>query len=360
MKLKSISLFIISISLLSCGRNRNTISPERKNLVQAVYASGKIFPLNDYKVYSKIPAYVEEIHVKVGDMVKAGQPLLTLRNEVNDLNIRTAKNAYELARENSSENSAVLNALKDELASAKSKLQLDSINFTRFRNLFAANATSKVNLDNASTQFDISKRNYQRIFNNLIATKQRLQLEFKNAENQYQAQQVNKKDYVLYAIADAKVYDITVRDKGEFVTSQQALVELGDPSRFEVELNIDETDIGLVKTGQKVRYEIDAYKGEFPEGVISETYPRISAGNKTSRVISTIQTNKTLFSGMSVEANILISKKNNVLVIPREFIQTGNQVKLQDGSLKKIKTGVEDLQYVEVVEGLDENSRIKK
>ena len=39
-----------------------------------------------------------------------------------------------------------------------------------------------------------------------------------------------------------------------------APVEIGDSSRFEVELAVDETDIALLHTGQPVVYAIDAYR----------------------------------------------------------------------------------------------------
>ena len=59
---------------------------------------------------------------------------------------------------------------------------------------------------------------------------------------------------------------------------------------------------------------------------------------------------------MSVEANIIIEKRSNILVIPREYVFDFNKVKVKGKEESMvIKKGIEDLEYVEVLEGLSEN-----
>ena len=41
------------IVLTSCGGNKNSTSPIKKDLVQAVYASGKVYPHAYYKLLEK-------------------------------------------------------------------------------------------------------------------------------------------------------------------------------------------------------------------------------------------------------------------------------------------------------------------
>lgn len=62
---------------------------------------------------------------------------------------------------------------------------------------------------------------------------------------------------------------------------------------------------------------------------------------------------------MSVEANIIISEKKNTLVIPREFLIDGNKVKIKDKEeLTEIVKGAEDLEFIEIISGIDENTEI--
>lgn len=360
--IKYFFLFCISLSFLSCGKKNDSTNPVRKNITQAVYSSGKIYPVNDYKVYAKLPGYVEKIHVNVGDSVKIGQGLLTIKSEVSEKNVEMAKNQYELAQKNAGENSPVLSAVKEDVASARSKYELDSANYTRFMNLSKENATSKLQLDQAKTQFDISRQNFQKAFNNFIGTRDRLRTELENAKLQYEAQTSNQSDYVIASVVNGKVYDIVPKE-GELVNNMFMLMEVGDGNKFEVELSVDETDVSFLKNNQEIVYSIDAYKEKFFKGRISEIYPRINQLNKTSKVVATIELDNSvsIFSGMSVEANIIIETKNNVLVIPREFLLDANKViRKSEGDTVKIKTGAEDLEYVEVVNGIDEQTELIK
>ena len=360
---KTIFLTIIVLTVFaSCKKSTDSTKPFRKNITQAVYASGKIYPLNHYKVYSKLPGYVEKIHVNIGDTVKLGQPLLTIKSEVSELNVNTAKNLLELAEKNANENAPMLQAIKEDVASAKSKYELDSANYARFTNLYKENATSKVQFDQAKTQFDVSKQTFLRAMSNLANTRDRIRTELENARIQYDAQVSNRNDYIIASTVNGKVYDIVPKE-GELVNTLMLLMEIGDDKKFEVELSVDETDVAFVQKDQKVALTIDAYKDIVFEGKIMEAYPRISQGNKTSKVIATIDvgSDKNIYSGMSVEANIIVSQKENALVIPREFLIDNKKVKLKDNKeLIEITKGIEDLEFVEVLNGIDENTEIIK
>src|SRR5258708_7533712 len=92
-------LFLFA-AVSSCKKGKDVTTPIRKDLTQAVYASGKLYPVNDYRVYSKLPGYIEKIHVHVGDSVKLGEPLMTIKSEISELNVNSAKNLLDLARKN--------------------------------------------------------------------------------------------------------------------------------------------------------------------------------------------------------------------------------------------------------------------
>lgn len=362
MKIK-IVLFLLSAALFaSCSGAGDAITPQRKDLTQAVYASGRIYPIDAYKVYSKLPGYISEIHVNVNDTVRVNQPLITIKSEVSELNVGTAKNLLDLARRNASESSSMLNAMKQDVASARAKYELDSANFTRFSNLYKENATSKMQYDQARTQYDISKQNYLKAFSAYTNTRDRLRVEMENAELQYEAQLSNRNDYTIASVMDGKVYDVVPKE-GELVQSQLALMEIGNGSRYEVELNVDEADVSLLRIGQEVAYIIDAYKDKVFKGKIMQVYPRINVINKTSKVVASVELDRTVnvYSGMSVEANIIIAEKKGVLVIPREYLSEGNKVKVKGkDELVPVKVGASDLESIEIIEGIDENTELEK
>ncbi|MEW6469193.1 MAG: efflux RND transporter periplasmic adaptor subunit [Bacteroidota bacterium] len=356
-------LVIAFLSLLgSCGRKGDSIFPARKDLTQAVYASGKIYPVNDYKVFAKLPGYVEKIHVRVGDSVKVGQTLITIRSEVSGKNVEMARNQYELAMKNAGEGSPLLIALQQDIASARTKYELDSANYQRFANLEKENATSKLQLEQARTQFDISKQLWLKAKSNYTATRDRLNTELENARLQFEAQSSNQGDYIIASVVNGRVYDIVPKE-GELVGSAMMLMEVGDGASYEVELSVDETDVSFIEKGQDIVYTIDAYRDQLFKGKVLEAYPRINPTNKTSKVVASIQLGSLIrvYSGMSVEANIIIAVKKNALVIPREFLLGSSQVrrKAQNDTVK-IQRGAEDLEYIEVLSGIDEHTEIVK
>lgn len=360
--MNKIALLFLATILFSCGTKSDTTFPEFRDITQAVYASGKIYPLNDYKIYAKLPGYIEKIHVKVGDSVKTGQPLLTIKSEVSEKNVEIAKNQFELAQKNASEKSPVLSAIREEVATARSKYVLDSANFVRFSNLLKENATSKLQLDQAKTQFDISKQNFLKALNNYTSTHDRVKTEFENAKLQFEAQASNQSDYTIVSVMNGKVYDI-VPKQGELVNSMLVLLEVGDGTDFEVELSVDETDVSFLKISQEIVYTMDAYKDKIFKGKVLETFPRINQLNKTSKVLASIELDNSVsvFSGMSLEANIIIEKKNDALVIPREFLLAGNKViRKSEGDTVSVKTGAEDLEFIEVIEGIEKNTELIK
>ena len=69
------------------------------------------------------------------------------------------------------------------------------------------------------------------------------------------------------------------------------------------------------------------------------------------------------YNGVFAEANILIAEKKDALVIPSSLISGGDSVIVKENrNEKKIKIikGIENFDYVEVVQGLDKNSELVK
>jgi multidrug efflux pump subunit AcrA (membrane-fusion protein) len=309
-------------------------------------------------VLSKFPGYIEKILVHAGDSVIAGQTLIIIRNEVGSFNVSLAENNYQLATNNADDNGTLLKSILQDIVAAKSKYELDSVNFIRQEGLYRDNATSRLNLDHAKTQFELSKASYFKNRETYYNKRQQLNIERQNAFNQLQAAKASHGDYELLAAISGKVYDV-IPNVGDLVGSQSVLMEIGDHDQFEVELAIDETDISSIQLNQEVVYVIDAYRDSIFTGRITEIFPRVNPLSKTLRVKASFDSSLKLklFSSMSAEANIRISDRKNVLVIPREYITDGNKVKVKgEKDFREVKKGVEDLEFVEVRDGIDEST----
>lgn len=361
--MKLIGIFIIALSLVACSSKSTSIRPERRDITQAVYASGKIYPLDFTQVSTKVPGIVQEIFVKEGDTVAVGQPLLRIKSVANDVGIQAAQNQLTLARENAQTSGAFLLAFARDVEAARAKYVLDSLNASRQVRLYQQQATTRSAVDAAQTQLTISSESFNKAQDGLRAARQRVATELRNAELQVSSQTAQRDDYIIYAAVSGKVYNV-IPDLGELVTQQAVLVEIGSHTAFEVELSVDELDIALVQPGQRVHYTIDAYAGETFFGVITEITPRVSTTDKSSRVRATLSLkSQRVYPGMSVEANIVTRQQMSALVIPREYLVGSNQVRVrrngEDVTLR-IEKGIQDLQYVEVRSGLTEQDEVIK
>jgi len=357
MKFNSNAWLFLLLILACCGQKEDKTHPVLKDITQAVYASGKIFPVDYYRLNISIPGYIKEIYVKVGDTVKVGEPLFAMKSEVTNFNVATAKNNLDLASLNASENSSFMNAAKQDINLAKEKLEFDSVNYERVLGLSESNATTKVALEQARAQYQASKQNFRKARSSLSATKERLSTEVKNAQNMYRAQQSNSNDFTYFSAVTGKVYDISGK-QGEYFTPQQIVMELGRIDNYEVELSVDEADIHYLGKNQEVIFQTEAYPNLFLKGSIKEVYPKISSTNKSIKVMASIDLPEgiSMYAGATLEANIINQKKQKALVIPRYYLSNDSIIIKKKGKGKKqkikVELGVSNVEFMEVLSGL--------
>lgn len=345
---------------VACNTGGSAIQPVHKDLVQAIYASGKIFPYNHVFIAAKVNGYASKVLVKTGDVVKAGTPLVLLSAPGSDVNIDIAQTNLQLSQANNADNMNQLNAALQDIQSAYAKYQLDSTSYERYKNLWNENITTRQSVDQAKTQADLAWQNYLKaksVYSNL---KTKLSTDVSLAEQQLALQKISKSDYVITAPYDGKVYDVPVKE-GQLVTAGTVAIEFGDPVKFEAELDVDETDIGMLQISQRVLLSMDAYPEQPVYTVIREILPGVSQGTRTTTVKADMPADSLrLFSGMSTEANIIVSTKKNVLVIPVEYLASDNTVLTAEGKKLPVKTGIRDMEHVEIISGIDTTTQLKK
>lgn len=367
MKKTALNGFLVAFGLMmfSCGDKEDKTKPVHKDITQAVYASGKIFPEDYYRLNISIPGYIKEIYVKVGDTVQVGQPLFAMKSDVSNLNVATARNNLDLATLNANDNSAYMTAVKQDVSLAREKMELDSANYARVLNLAESNATTKASLDQAKALFASSRQTYIKAISSLEATRERLRTEVKNAQNLYKAQQSNSNDFTYYAAVTGRVYDINGR-QGEYFTPQQIVMELGRIDNYEVELSVDEADIHYLAKKQEVIFQTEAYPNLYLKGEIKEVYPKISSTNKSIKVVASIHLPEgiSMYAGATLEANIINQRKTNALVIPRYYLSNDSIIVKRKGNGKKekikVELGVGNVEFVEVLNGLAIDDEVYK
>lgn len=349
---------LASLTLLAACNRQQTVKPQQKGITEAVYASGFIVPKEEYKIYSLADGYITERYLQEGDDVKAGQAIFRIQSDAQGAKADAAGEAYRLAAQNLGENSPVLTDLKLTITNAQIKFTNDSANYARYKNLLAAGAITKADFDKAELSYNMSA-------NDLSAAKQRytkmrdqLKVEARNASSNLSAAGQDLSNFIIKSLIDGTVFEV-YKEPGEAVRRNDAVAMVGDKNARVIELSVDQQDIEKVKIGQEVLIKIDVSGSKVYKAKVTRIYPSMNKNDQSFRVDAEFnEAPEFSLVHTSVEANIIVSKKDKALVIPKSVLIGENEVMIRGlakGKTVTIKKGIESMDYVEVLEGIKES-----
>jgi multidrug efflux pump subunit AcrA (membrane-fusion protein) len=357
--MRSIQLLFVLLIIISCSKKQDKILPIEQNLTESVYASVTIQPESLYQAHAIVSGILDENFVKEGDMVSKNQALIQIINNSPKLNTENAKFALELAKENYNGGAAILNSIKDEIKAATLTFKNDSINYFRQKNLWEQNIGSKAQYDTQKLNYELSSNNLKLLQNKYERTKNELSTAVKQAENNYQNSLITTKDFTVNSNMNGKVYAL-YKEPGELVTTMEPLASIGSATSFIIEMLIDEVDIVKISENQEVLLVLDAYNESVFKAKVSKIYPKKDERNQTFLVEAVFDDSpEVLYPGLSGEANIIIKKKDSALTIPKAYVIYGDKVKTDDG-LTTISTGLQNMEYIEVLSGINKDTYIYK
>ncbi|OHD70940.1 MAG: hypothetical protein A2W19_08210 [Spirochaetes bacterium RBG_16_49_21] len=159
---------------------------------------------------------------------------------------------------------------------------------------------------------------------------------------------------------------VRAAEPGQSANNASAILVLSD--RLIVKADVDETDIGRVKVGQKAGIRLDAYPDVEAKGRVDLIeYESKVINNVTMYVVNIVpdRVPEIFRSGMSADISIIQEVKNNALLLPNDAVFIENQkdyvwVQKSPGKPEKreIQVGVSDDQNIEVLSGITANERI--
>ena len=140
-------------------------------------------------------------------------------------------------------------------------------------------------------------------------------------------------DYVVEAPSEGTVVKKNSK-AGDTIDSSNAtdpLCVIYDLSSVKFSIDVDETEIALVKTGQKATVTADAVEGEF-EGVVTKVpVDGVNENGVTTYTIEIqIENYGDLLPGMNVDAEIVVEEADNVIAVPVNSVNRGNIVFVKD------------------------------
>ena len=156
-------------------------------------------------------------------------------------------------------------------------------------------------------------------------------------------------------------------EPGQTFTGNDTVLVMAD--KLIVKAQIDETDIGRIKIGQKVGIVLDAYPNEKISGQVEHiAYESKVVSNVTVYEVDVIPSEVPAFfrAGMSATVNFSQSERENVLLVSLRAVKKRGKssyvfkVKTEGGQPEpiQVETGLENTENIEVVSGLAEGDRV--
>lgn len=250
--------------------------------------------MTDTNVNSQTSGRIKEVKVKEGENVKKGQVLITIDSD--SLSAQQAQIQAQIDTIKSQLNSAIAarnvraaalekaqnGARPEEISQAKAAYELQQSTYNRVKTLYDQGFSTKADLDNATSQLEISKSKYELTqngsrpediksaqadldqANSAIET---VQGQLRQAEASLQGLNVNINNATITAPTDGVVTQLNV-ESGELVSIGMPLIVITDSSTSSILCNVKETDLSKVKLDQVVSIKIPAYSDKSFKGKV--------------------------------------------------------------------------------------------
>jgi multidrug resistance efflux pump len=292
--------------------------------------------------------------------VKKGQVLFQI-SPTSDIQSRLTNAEIDLreAESNYLGNNNLLKNLELEIQYISEQLNLDSINFKRQERLYDQNIGTKLQYDQTRLKYFTTQKKLNILKKKLAQTSSNLKSNYKKALINTKTEKSQLDDFTIRSEIDGKIYAIN-KEVGDFISNQERFAELGSAESYKIEMDIDEVDITKIKVGDTVIISLDAYLDDVFVATVNHILPKKNDVTQTFRVESVFRNPPPkIYNGLSGEANIIVSKRKNALVIPTVYLMPNNKVSTSDG-VKTIKIGLKNLKFVEVLSGIDANTTLLK
>ncbi len=329
------------------GKNQSernvTVTVERGNLVEYALAVGQIEPRNEIEVKSKISGVVSRVYAEAGDFVKQGDPLLEIRPDPTPLELAEAKRNVE-----------------------RSEIALDNIQREMFR------------MEQLRARDMVSEHDYQGLQRRLRDAEINLQLNRERLEL-LESGRILIGDMLIESVvkapADGFILEKRV-DTGDPIvplTSYQAGTPLMTLARMDDLLfkgTVDEIDVGKLEEGMTAEIRVGALPGAHVMGELTRISLKATTRDNSTvfpvEIRITDDDNRVLRAGYSANANVVIDRREDVLIIPERLVTYNDDISVvsipskgENGRTEKeVRLGLSDAINVEVIEGLEEGDSV--
>lgn len=188
---------------------------------------------------------------------------------------------------------------------------------------------------------------------------------FVNAKYSLESARLQMERMRIVSTIDGVIVDLPYYTPGTQIETNSVIVQIMDYKTMYMDIKIPEKYIARIVPGQPAKLTNYTIPEDTINALVSQTSPAIDAESRTFKgIISADNKELLLRPGMFVKADIVVNRKDTVIVIPKDIIlsrQRGktvyvvNQGRAQE---RLIVTGLETNTDVEVIRGLSKDERL--
>jgi len=306
---RKIGIILAVVAVLGIGwyfwsqRNANTAdggyrteTVQRGDIRVAISATGTLSAISTVTVGSQISGLVTDVLADFNSPVKKG-----------DILLKIDPSTYQAQIE---QGSAQIASAQAQLRQAQASLRNATLDYQRKSGLGRQQLVAKSDVDLARSALEQAQAQ--------VAS---AQAQIRQQTASTQTTRVNLQRTVIRSPVDGVVLTRKI-EPGQTVAASLQAPELftiaEDLAKMKIELAVDESDIGQVKVGQSVSFSADAFPDRKFSGVVEQVRLSATTSNNvvTYPVVVTVDNSDgTLLPGLTVNAEIEVSKLGNVLTL---------------------------------------------
>lgn len=274
----------------------------RGDLNVIVTATGSVQPTDQVEISSELSGTIRTVNVTYNSAVKTGDVLAELDTNKLEADMQSARAKLASAKAN------VLKA-DAELKAAQTKLE-------RLKSLVGNRVSSQQDLDAAQYAYDAA-----------VAARQINEASVLSAEADLKLVTVNLGKAKIVSPIEGVVLTRDV-DPGATVASSLSAPTLftiaGDLRKMELQVAVDEADVGQVREGQEATFTVDAYSEQkFPATIETVRFAsEVSSNVVTYKAVLTVNNEKLLLRpGMTATADIVVESVQDGLLVPNAALR---------------------------------------
>ncbi|MFV0267819.1 MAG: efflux RND transporter periplasmic adaptor subunit [Draconibacterium sp.] len=321
-------------------------NPFYSDVVMKTVATGSVVPRNEIEFVPQVSGIIDELYVEAGDKISKGQVVARIKI-IPDM--------------------VTLNAAETRLNRAKISYEDAQIDYDRQQKLFDKSVISYEEFKSSKVGYDSAKEELSAAENNLELIQNGVTKKAATATNT-----------LVRSTIDGMVLDVPIKVGNSVIQANTfnagtTIASVADMKDIIFEGKVDETEVGKIKEGMPIELEIGAIDKEKFDAVLEYISPKGVEENGAIQfeIKANVELKEGQFirAGYSANANIVLEKKDSVMVIPEGMLQFDNDssfVEINTGSTEEpvyekrmVKTGLSDGINIEITEGLQVEDKVK-